>query len=62
MLNKTLKIILWYEPPKRHLNKTEDFVMENSSQKFFFTWQRFNIEVNVIYVVSMLCAHWVKAR
>ena len=43
MVNKTPKIILWYEPPKRHLSKTlykryitiKDFVMENLNRKLF---------------------------
>ena len=43
MVNKTPKIIFWYEPPKLHLSKTlykryitiKDFVMENLNRKLF---------------------------
>ena len=55
MVNKTPKIILWYEPAKRHLSKTlyeryitiKVFVMEKFKSKTVFTCQRFNVEVNV---------------
>ena len=43
LVNKTPKVILWYEPPKLHLSKTlykryitiKDFVMEKLNQKLF---------------------------